>query len=236
MQKISTTEWMGGAVIAGLVVVLSVYLVADPSHRLGMELRATARWSFLWFCLATYGGALSTLFGAPFQPLARRGRDFGLAFAAAHSVHVALAVWLLYSTPDPFPRLPLIVFSVGVFWTYVLAIFSLSRKLCAWLGERSWKQVRKVGVEYIAFAYAFEFGGRILAGNLANAIHYAPLFAAAVGGPILRIVASIKRRSSGAAESGRIKCEETRSRAELMQPKIGTPTPWNCPHDGHRQD
>lgn len=55
--------------------------------------------------------------------------------------------------------------------------------------------MRTIGIEYIAFAYAFEFGGRILDGNLANALHESPLFAAAVGGPLLRTGTSIKRRS-----------------------------------------
>jgi hypothetical protein len=196
MRKIKTAEWMSAAFVAGLAIVVAVYAVAVPSQRLGMALRATARWSFLWFCLATYGGALATLFGSSFQALARRGRDFGLAFAAAHSVHVALVIWLLYRSPDPFSRLQLIIFSVGVFWMYVLAMFSLSRTLSAGLGPRRWKYLRTIGVEYIAFAYAFEFGGRILDSNRANALHYFPLFAAAVGGPLLRIGAAIKRRSN----------------------------------------
>jgi hypothetical protein len=185
---------MGAAFVAGLGIVLAVSVVAMPSQRLGMALRATARWSFLWFCLATYGGALATLFGSAFQALANRSRDFGLAFAAAQLVHVALALWLLHSSPDPFPRLQLVIFSIGVFWTYALAVFSLSGTLSGWLGPALWKNARTLGVEYIAFAYAFEFGGRILDGNRANAVHYFPLFAAAVGGPLLRIGASIKRR------------------------------------------
>jgi hypothetical protein len=186
---------MGAAFLMGLAIAITVFAVAVPTQRLGMALRATARWSFLWFCLATYGGALTTLFGSSFQVLARRGRDFGLAFAAAHLVHVALVVWLLYTSPDPFPRLQLIIFSIGVFCIYVLAVFSLSSTLSARLGPRLWKVVRTIGVEYIAFAYAFEFGSRILAGNRANALHYFPLFVAAVGGPLLRLSASIKRRT-----------------------------------------
>jgi hypothetical protein len=185
---------MGSAFIVALAIAIAVYNLAGPSHRLGMALRATARWSFLWFCLATYGGALTTLFGAPFLALARRGRDLGLAFVAAHSVHILLAAWQLYVSPDPFPRVALIVFSVGVFWTAVLAVLSLSSQLSQWLGPQRWKAVRALGVEYIAFAFAFEFGGRILGGNRANAVHYLPLFLAAVGGPLLRIGASIKRR------------------------------------------
>lgn len=196
MRKIKTAEWMVAAFLAGLAIFITVYAIAVPSQRLGIALRDTARWSFLWFCLATYGGVLTTLFGSRFQVLARHGRDFGLAFASAHLVHVALAVWFLYVSPEPFPRLPLVIFSIGVFWTYVLAVFSLSSKLSALLGPQRWKYVRTIGVEFIAFAYAFEFGGRILHGNRANAIHYLPLFAAAVGGPLLRIGATIKRRSN----------------------------------------
>jgi len=202
MRKIRTAEWMGAAFVAGLAIVVAAYLFGVPTQRLGMALRATARWSFLWFCLATYGGALATLFGSSFQALARRGRDFGLAFAAANLVHVALAVWLLYVLPDPLPRLPLVVFSIGVIWTYVLAAFSLSSTLSARLGPRRWKNMRTIGVEYIAFAYAFEFGARILDGNRANALHYFPLFAAAVGGPLLRISASIRRRSNAEDTAG----------------------------------
>jgi hypothetical protein len=186
---------MSAAFLAALILVFVIYLAAPPSLRLGMALRATARWSFLWFCLATYGGALAALFGSTFQPLASRARDFGLAFAAAQSAHVGLAIWLLYRWPDSVPRLQLIVFSIGVFWTYVLALLSFSTALNARMGIRRSQNLRRIGVEYIAFAFAFEFGGRILDGNLANAIHYFPLFVAALGGPLLRIAALIKRRS-----------------------------------------
>jgi hypothetical protein len=164
-----------------------------------MALRATARWSLFCFCLATYGGALTALFGSRFQALARRGRDFGLAFAAAQSLHIGLVVWLFYSSPNAIPpMLYLIVFFIGVFWVYVLAAFSLSSTLSTWLGATQWKIVRKIGVEYIAFAFAFDFAARAFAGNLANALHYSPLLAAAVGGPLLRIAAAIKRRTSAA--------------------------------------
>jgi hypothetical protein len=194
MRKVSTVQWMGAALAVALAIAATVYVVAAPPQRLGMALRATARWSFLWFCLATYGGALTALFGARFQPLARSAREFGLAFASAQSVHVALALGLLYTSPDPFPRLSLVVFTIGVCSTYLLAALSLNAKLRELLGPSGWKSVRSIGVEYIAFAYAFEFGGRILGGNRANALHYLPLFAAAVGGPMLRVGAALRRR------------------------------------------
>jgi hypothetical protein len=194
MRKLRTSDWMGGAFLAALLIIVSVYAFATPAHRLTMALRATARWSFLWFCLATYGGALTVLFGSTFRSLARRGRDFGLAFAAAHLAHVGLVIWFLYGSPNPFPRLQLVVFALGLFWIYLLALFSLSSALSGWLGPRWWKMVRTIGVEYIALAYAFDFGSKILDGNRANALHYFPLFAVAVGGPLLRLSAWVIRR------------------------------------------
>jgi len=204
-RKIGTAMWMGAASIVGLAIVATVYALGAPTHRLGMALRATARWSFLWFCLATYGGALAALCGSRFQALARRGRDFGLAFAAAQSLHIGLVVWLFYSAPNAIPpMLYLIVFFIGVFWVYVLAAFSLSSTLSTWLGARQWQIVRKLGVEYLAFAFAFDFAARTFGGNLANALHYSPLLAAAVGGPLLRIAAAIKRRTGAANTAGLI--------------------------------
>lgn len=194
-RQIGTASWMVGAFLAALAIVCAVYALGSPTHRLGMALRATARWSFLWFCLASYGGALSVLFGARFQALARRGRDFGLAFASAHTVHIALVIWLLCSSPYAIPRMYLVVFSIGVFWVYLLATLSLSSTLCARLGPARWRVVRAIGIEYLAFAFAFEFANKILDGDRANALHYLPLFAAALGGPLVRLAAAIKRRT-----------------------------------------
>ncbi|HEV2702984.1 MAG TPA: hypothetical protein VGV09_15245 [Steroidobacteraceae bacterium] len=194
MRKIRTAEWTGLALGVGLALAIAAHAVAIPAQRLGMPLRATARWSFFWFCLATYGGVLRELFGARFEPLASRARDFGLAFAGAQSIHIALAAWLLVASTQPFPRLPLIVFSIGVLCLSVLAVCSLSTKLAGHLGARNWKRVRTICVEYLAFAFVFEFSSRILTGNRANALHYLPLFVAALGGPVLRAVAWINRR------------------------------------------
>ena len=66
-----------------------------------MALKATARLSFLLFWPAYVGGALTTLFGPAFEGLKQRGRDFGLAFASAHLVHIALVTWLVHIGAAP---------------------------------------------------------------------------------------------------------------------------------------
>jgi hypothetical protein len=87
-----------------LAIVLVIGLEVRSGHKLGLALRATARWLFLLFWLASAGSALATLFGSKFQALA----------------------WLYYSFVGP-PRTSLIFFGIAVFWTYLLALLSIRR-------------------------------------------------------------------------------------------------------------
>jgi hypothetical protein len=190
----TTAEWMGASLSAALAIVLIIYLGAGHGEKLGLALRATARWSFLWFWLASVGSALATLFGARFQPLAQRGRDFGLAFASAHLAHLGLVAWLLYHLSTPFPRSPLIFFSIGVFWIYLLALLSI-RRLSATLAPSIWRIVRTLGVEYISFAFLVDFAKNPFQGGVPNLLAYLPFLALAVAGPLLRLAAVAKRLS-----------------------------------------
>jgi len=192
MRKPTTTEWMGAAFIVALATVVMVRVFAAPGDKLGVALRATARWSYLWFWLAYAGGALATLFGARFQALAQRGRDFGLAFASAHLVHVGLVAWLLHIETKPFPRTPLIFFGVGVVWIYLLALLSV-KGLAAKLRPRLGRTVRTLGLEYIAYAFLVDFAKNPFKGGVGHLFAYAPFLALAVAGPLLRLAAMVKR-------------------------------------------
>jgi hypothetical protein len=92
---------MGVALLVALLIALAVYWgpAFDPRTpgKLSRALRATARWSFLWFFLASVVGALRTLFGGRFRAMAQHARDFGLAFASAHLAHAGLVAWLCLS-------------------------------------------------------------------------------------------------------------------------------------------
>jgi hypothetical protein len=206
MRSLSTREWMIAATVVPLGMVLAIGVAAAPGERLAVALRATARWSFLWFSLASTGGALVTLFGARFQALARRARDFGLAFASAHLVHVGLVAILLYLSATPFPRWKLIFFGLGVFWVYSLALLSI-RRTTEFLGidPRTWRIVRSMGVEYIALVFLFDFAPKPFYGGVSNRLIYLPFFVMAIGGPLLRLAAAAKRlagrRRVAAAES-----------------------------------
>lgn len=160
-----------------------------------IALRATARWSFLVFWLAYAGGALATLLGPGFRPIAERGRQFGLAFAAAHLVHAGLVAWLYAVSPKPpVPASSLIFFGVGLFWTYLLAFFSIG-SFSRWLGPSAWRILRTIGVEYIAFAFFVDFARNPFHGGLRNLAAYLPFLALALAGWALRLAAWARRRA-----------------------------------------
>ncbi len=118
--------WMSSAFGAALALATAVLVINGTGVKsVIMALQVTARWSFALFWLAYAGESLATLFGGPFQRLAGRGREFGLSYAAAHLIHLGLVGWLiLVMSRSPLSRDSTIFFSVAIFWTYLLAIFS----------------------------------------------------------------------------------------------------------------
>src|SRR5579871_5956870 len=121
--------WMvvASGVALGLAAAVLV-LKGTSSVGLVMALRVTARWSFVLFWVAYVGRAMGELFGRAFAPIGRRGREFGLSYAAAQLIHVGLVVWLfqIASSPPLAGRL-LEFFVIGIVWTYLLAVLSFGR-------------------------------------------------------------------------------------------------------------
>src|SRR5580704_5273813 len=119
--------WMGSAFCVALgLAALVLAALGLGVHGTVVALKVTARFSFLLFWLAYAAGAMTTLFGPAFEPLKRRGREFGLAFASAHLVHLGLVAWLTYIGHAP-SRGVFLFFGVAVLWTYLLALFSIPR-------------------------------------------------------------------------------------------------------------
>jgi hypothetical protein len=194
MRRGTTTEWMAGSLAVGLAIVWVTRFLGYP---LNDGLRATARWSFALFWLASCGGALATLFGLRFQALAQRGRDFGLSFASAHLAHLGLVAWVLLTAP-PLSRTLLIFLYGGVFWTYLLAILSV-KSVAAKLETRTLRIIRAVGVEYISLVFLFDFTRTRYKGGLADVLEYAPFLLLTIAGPLLRVAAMLKRLNQARA-------------------------------------
>jgi hypothetical protein len=183
---------MAGSFCVALALVLLMILWVTPDEKLMASLRATARWSFVLFWLASTGSALTTLFGSRFRPLAERARTFGLSFASAHLVHVGLVAWMIHHSPQQFLDSPPIFLGIGVFWVYLLAILSIPR-ISLRLHPRLWRIVRMVGVEYISLVFLTDFAKDPLGGGLVKVLDYLPFLILAIAGPLLRLAAAMKR-------------------------------------------
>jgi hypothetical protein len=164
-----------------------------------MALRLTARWSFLLFWVAYSGGAMTALFGPALAPLARRGREFGLAYAAAQLVHVGLVVWLFQiSTRPPLSVKLSVFFIIGIVWTYLLAVLSFEG-LAEALGPRDWRTLRIAALNYILFAFALDFVPPVIHPGTAQygvwrLVEYMPFAAMSVAAPLLVLAAAAHRR------------------------------------------
>ena len=193
----ATWAWVGAAFCAALglaAVVLTMFGTDQTGIR--RALQATARFSFLLFWFAYAGGALATLLGSTFQAVARRGREFGLAFASSLSVHVGLVIWLYrISAQPPVSKATFVFFATGVMWTYVLALFSI-KPLSRALGLERWRVLRVIGLEYISFIFFFDFVAHPLHGNAKSLLGYL-LFSILGGmGAVLRLAAAWARRGA----------------------------------------
>jgi hypothetical protein len=175
---------------AALLLAASVLAVMGAApHGTVAALRVTGRLSYLLFWPAYAGGALAKLFGRRFAFLAERARNFGLAFAAAHLVHLGLVVWLyLITARAPLPEDMFLFFAVAVFWTYLLVLISLPR-LAAALGKAPCRMLRLVGSEYIAFAFLVDFVITPLRFGTSRPLEYLPFALLALAGPVLRLAA-----------------------------------------------
>jgi hypothetical protein len=198
VKRAPTFLWMGAAFSVALGLALCVLAIKGiDTESLKVALRVTARWSFLPFWIAYSGGAMAVLFGPVFKPFAERGREFGLAYAAAQLIHLGLVVWLFQiSSRPPLTGLLLVFFSVGLFWTYLLALFSFGG-LSKLLGPGGWHTLRVVGLNYIMLAFARDFVPTALHGTenygVWRLVQYAPFAALCVVGPLLVLAATARR-------------------------------------------
>jgi hypothetical protein len=180
--------WLG-FLVAFVIAAAALAIFGAGSRGTVIALRVTARWSFLLFWLAYVGSAAARLWGPRFDGLARRGRDFGLAYASAQLVHVALVVWFIHITVEPTDAM--VFFWAGIACTYLLALLSWPRLRDA-IGQRAWRIVRTVAMEYIALTFAADFiYGPLQAVGLGKyPLGYVPFALMLIGGAGLRIAAS----------------------------------------------
>jgi hypothetical protein len=181
---------MGGALLiafligAGTLLYLGIGLKGTYT-----AIRLTARWSYGFFWLAYTGGPLAVVFGPRFQPVARRGRELGLAFASAHLMHVGLVAYLYHiSSTAPIPTSAAIFFGIALGFTYLIALLSIPR-LASALPRWLWRAIVIVGMEFIALAFLRDFLRYPFGHGIARVIFILPFTVLAVAAALLRITA-----------------------------------------------
>jgi hypothetical protein len=181
-----------------------------------MGLKLTARWSYCFFLPAYAGGALAAVFGPLFQPLAKRARDLGLAFACAHLAHLSLVAWIYHiATRAPIPTSSVVIFSIGAAFTYLLALSSFPRA-SALLPPRALRIFRTVAMEYIALIFLIDFLHEPFGHGLVNLALYLPFIVLAFAAALVRLLAYSKRVS----EAGRPESVSLTPREQLaIRPK-----------------
>jgi hypothetical protein len=186
-----TVSCMVASFLVAVALAAAVFGVSSAQDRVGVALRVTARWSFLLFWLAYTGSAMATLWGAPFDRLARHGRDFGLAFASAQLVHVGLILGSGAGGGMAF-------FWAGIACTYLLALFSLPRLRDA-MGSHLWRISLALALNYIALVFAADFiEGPLKSGGIANYPRsYLPFALMLIAGVGLRAAAFVRRSQAG---------------------------------------
>ncbi|HSZ90398.1 MAG TPA: hypothetical protein VK822_13605 [Acetobacteraceae bacterium] len=188
----TTALWMGsgfGAAAALAAVVIDI--IGADQKGTNAALFLTGRLSFTLFWPAYTGSAMAELFGQTFLPLRRRAREFGLAFASAHLVHLGLVAWLCRIGAAPGAS-TFVFFGIAVIWTYLLALFSIAR-LHQTLNPWVWWLLRTVGLNYISYAFAVDFLNRPLQGGARHVVAYLPFAVLSIAGPLLFFAASAQR-------------------------------------------
>jgi hypothetical protein len=190
--------WMAAAFCAALATAVVTLAVAGVDERgIGAALVLTGRLSFLIFWPAYVGGAPATLFGPRFAGLARRGRDFGLAYASAQLVHFSLVASLVAGSQRPLPEAVMPFFAIGVVWTYLLAAFSVERIGNA-VGQNHVRILRNIGLEYLALIFFVDLVLLPLGERSGYPPEYLPFSALIIVGPLLRAAASFRRSDPAA--------------------------------------
>jgi hypothetical protein len=178
--------------VALLLAIIVLAVAGTNEHGTVAALRATGRLSYLLFWPAYAGGSLARVLGPRLAPLAQRARCLGLAFAAAHLVHIGLVVWLYHiSARPPLSETMFLFFAIAVAWVYLLALLSIAR-VARVVGRGLCRLLRTIGIEYIAFAFLLDFVITPLRLGVERPVEYLPFAILAVAGPMLRI-ASLMR-------------------------------------------
>ena len=163
--------WLSGWSLTGMLS-LAVALMAvgiAASHQFDVEgmravIRATARTSLLFFCLAFSAAALHRLWPNDWTRWQRRNRRYlGVAFGVSHGVHAIAIVSLILVAPELFgsaASTDMLIFG-GLGYAFIIAMVATSfDRTAAMLGPRAWRVLHWTSAHFIWLSFIATFGKR----------------------------------------------------------------------------
>lgn len=170
---------VAGAIVAGMVAI-----GGWSEDALQLASRYTARFAFLVFVPVYAASSLHRLWpSSRTRALVRGRRALGLAFAAAHGVHLA-ALTAYQITVARVPDPPTLVVGGGAF-LMMFAMAATSNDAAVRRLGRNWRRLHRTGVHWLWLVFTFSYAGRVAEGRLA----FVPLLALALAALGLRIAA-----------------------------------------------
>jgi methionine sulfoxide reductase heme-binding subunit len=177
--------------------IVAVTLLAIAPRETGLQLAAryTARFAFFVFLPAYGASAVHALAPSSLSLWAvKNRRALGLAFAAAHGVHLgALVAYGTVSGQTP-PVSSLVLGGGAYVFIFLMALTSNDRAV-RWMGHTAWKRLHTAGVHWIWLVFTLSYAKRVAAGKYG----YVPLLAVALGVAGLRLFARRATRPSAAS-------------------------------------
>lgn len=158
-----TATMCGLGAAAALAAVAMALLLHAGAEEWMFAARWTARVSVLLFAIVFASAGLARLAGGGAHLLVRQRRGLGLAFAAAHFVHLAaLSTWFAVSGQRP----PIVTIVGGGLAYLLIAAMALTstdaaqRRLGRW-----WKRLHLTGIWYVWLIFFQSYLGRVLEGG-----------------------------------------------------------------------
>jgi DMSO/TMAO reductase YedYZ heme-binding membrane subunit len=191
-----TSFLFGFGAAAGLAAVgLALAVHGADAEGLLYATRWTARLSVLLFATVFAARGLYRLAGPVALPLLTNRRGLGLAFAAAHLVHLgALSSWFAASGERP---LPVTIVGGGLAYALIVAMALTSTDAAQRRMGRWWKRLHLTGLWYVWLIFFQSYLGRALGGpeRMAQGIYGVTLLLLALG---LRLAPRLIRRPAAA--------------------------------------
>ena len=185
------------AFAAGVAAIaLGATVGADALEQSRLAARWTARVSFLVFLIVYCAPAATQLFPSPVtKAVLRRRRQWGLAFALAHGIHLAALTHYMLLSGEGRPVPVWILTGTAYALTFALALTSndASQRLL----RRWWKRLHRTGIHYIWFIFLLSYASRIPdPARMHIGLVFVPIVLAALG---LRLAARMSTRRARSA-------------------------------------